>query len=64
MPAGRFEDCVRVESRNRLNRDTTLINEMTFAPDVGIVRIRVVAETGGKRIPQSELALKSYEVKR
>lgn len=59
-PAGRFEGCVRVESRNRLNEQTTLVNEMTLAPGVGIVRIEVAAESGGQRIPQSELLLKSY----
>lgn len=64
VPAGTFEGCVRVESRNRLNRRTTLVNELTFAPHVGIVRIRVIAETDGKQIPQTELALKSYEIKR
>lgn len=64
VPAGRFERCVRVESRNRLDAKTTLVNEITFAPRVGIVRIQVVAETGGQRIPQTELLLKSYELAR
>lgn len=64
VPAGRFERCVRVESRNRMDAKTTLVNEITFAPRVGIVRIQVVAETGGQRIPQTELLLKSYELAR
>jgi hypothetical protein len=62
-PAGRFTDCVRVEGRNRVNAETTLINEMTFAPGVGLVDIETVAEVKGKRIPQASLRLASFEIK-
>jgi hypothetical protein len=59
-PAGRFEVCVRVEGRNRVDDKTTLVNEMTFAPGVGLVRIAVTAEIGDKRVPQSQLVLRSF----
>lgn len=62
VPAGTFEDCVRVESRNRQDARTTLVNVFTFAPNVGLVRIEIVAEVGNKRIPQTELALVKYHL--
>jgi hypothetical protein len=61
-PAGKFEDCVRVESRNRVDEKTTLVNDVTFAPKVGMVRIEVAAEVGGQHIPQTRLLLKSYRL--
>jgi len=62
-PAGSFEGCVLVEARNRVDAETTLINTFTFAPRVGLVRIQVDAERGGRRIPQTWLELTSYQVK-
>ena len=62
VPAGKFDDCVRVEGRNRVDANTTLINELTFAPGVGLVRIETAAEVKGQRIPQAKLELTSYEV--
>jgi len=59
-PAGRWNDCVTVESRNRVATDKELVNEMTFAPNVGIVRLSTVLEDKGKRIPQSTLALLAF----
>lgn len=59
-PAGRWEGCVVVESRNRVEEGTTLVNEMTFAPGVGIVRLSTVLESNGKQIPQSTLALLKF----
>ena len=61
-PAGVFQDCVQVEARNRVDADTTLVNTFTFAPGVGLVRIQVEAERGGRRIPQTWLELTSYQV--
>lgn len=63
VPAGKFQSCVRVEARNRVDEKTTLVNEMTFAPNVGLVRVQVFAEAGGKKIPQTHLQLTSYELK-
>jgi len=62
VPAGSFEDCVRVEGRNRVDARTTLVNEFTFAQGVGLVRVQVIAEVGAKRIPQTELQLVSYRL--
>ncbi len=59
-PAGKWEGCVVVESRNRVEEGTTLVNEMTFAPGVGIVRLSTVLESNGKHIPQSTLALVKF----
>jgi hypothetical protein len=60
-PAGKWEGCVVVESRNRVEEGTTLVNEMTFAPGVGIVRLSTVLESNGKHIPQSTLALVKFK---
>lgn len=59
-PAGRWVGCVVVESRNRVEEGVTLINEMTFAPGVGIVRLATVLESNGKQIPQSTLTLVEF----
>lgn len=59
-PAGKWEGCVVVESRNRVQEGTTLVNEMTFAPGVGIVRLSTVLESNGKQIPQSTLSLLKF----
>ena len=60
-PAGKWEGCVVVESRNRVEEGTTLVNEMTFAPGVGIVRLSTVLESNGKQIPQSTLSLLKFK---
>jgi len=59
-PAGKWEGCVVVESRNRVEEGTVLVNEMTFAPGVGIVRLTTVLESNGKQIPQSSLSLLKF----
>ena len=60
-PAGNWEGCVVVQSRNRVEEGITLVNEMTFAPGVGIVRLSTVLESNGKLIPQSTLALMQFK---
>ncbi len=61
-PAGQFEGCAVVESKNRVQEGRVLVNEMTFAPGVGLVRVSTVLEANGKRIPQSTLVLTAYSV--
>jgi len=61
-PAGSFTGCIVVESRNKDEGDRILVNTMTFAPKVGVVRIETVLEEAGKRIPQVRLELVKYEV--
>lgn len=59
-PAGRWEGCVIVESRNRIDASKTLVNEITLAPGVGIVRMATTLEDQGKRLPQSQLTLLKF----
>jgi hypothetical protein len=62
-PAGSFAHCVRVEARNRVDAETTLVNALTFAEGVGLVRIEVSAEkASGERLPQTWLELASFKL--
>ncbi|ATB32839.1 hypothetical protein [Melittangium boletus] len=62
--AGGFASCVRVEARNRVDAETTLINAITFAEGVGLVRLDLSVERGsGERVPQTSLELASYQLK-
>lgn len=60
-PAGAWAHCVVVKSRNQVQEGKALVNEMTFAPGVGIVRIATVLESDGQRVPQSTLELTSFQ---
>ena len=62
VPAGHFPDCVVVESRVRAPRDATLVNELTFAHGVGLVRVATVLEQGGRRLPQTKIELAAYHL--
>lgn len=62
-PAGTFDGCVRVEGRNRIDADATLVNTQTFAPGVGLVRMQVDVEAKGQRVPQTWLELTSWQVR-
>ena len=62
VPAGSFQNCVSVEGRNRVDAQTTLVNTMTFAAGVGLVRVDVATEHAGKRVPQTELELTKFKV--
>lgn len=59
-PAGKWDGCVIVESRNRIDQTKTLVNEMTLAPGVGIVKMATTLEEEGKRLPQSHLVLLKF----
>jgi hypothetical protein len=59
-PAGRWEGCVIVESRNRIDQNKMLVNEITLAPGVGIVRIATALDEGGRRLPQAQLTLLKF----
>lgn len=62
-PAGTFQGCVRVEGRNRMDANTSLVNTMTFAPGVGIVRLDIVAESkDGQRVPQVVMELTGWHL--
>ena len=58
--AGSWNDCVLVESRNRVKEGVDLVNELTLAPGVGIVRSSTSLEANGRTIPQSRLELTKF----
>jgi hypothetical protein len=62
-PAGSFQNCVRVEGRNRQDAQTTIIVTWTFAPGVGLVSLEMESEQKGQRRRQTWLELTSYQVK-
>jgi hypothetical protein len=62
VPAGSFPDCIEVESRNRADPTRTLVNTITFAAGVGIVRVRTELDEGGRLQPTAELRLTAYRV--
>jgi hypothetical protein len=52
-----------VEASNRVDANTTLINALTFARDVGLVRMELfVQKSSGERMPQTSLELVSYQL--
>ncbi len=59
-PAGKFTNCVVVHSSNRVKDGEMLLNDMSFAPKVGIVRIATSLDSHGKVIPQSQLTLTRF----
>jgi hypothetical protein len=61
-PAGRFSDCVVVESRISPALGVELVNRITFAAGVGMVQIRTALLRNGVETPQTELLLTEYEV--
>jgi hypothetical protein len=61
-PAGNFPDCVEVESSIHPKPDVELVNHITFASGVGMVRIRTTVLRNGVETPQTELVLTAYEV--
>jgi len=66
-PAGKFPDCVEVESRAIVDPRTPgrlLVNRVTFAAGVGIVQVRTALEEGTKSAPTAQLLLTAFEVAR
>jgi hypothetical protein len=64
-PAGKFKDCIEVESRTMADPThpgRLLVNRVTFAAGVGIVRVRTALEEGQRTAPTAELQLTSFEV--
>lgn len=60
VPAGRFDDCVVVESRIRVDDTRSLVNTMTFARGVGLVRGETVLVTPDEKVPQTRLELTDF----
>ena len=61
-PAGQFQGCAVVESRNRIEEGKVLVNELTFAPKIGLIRVATLLENKGNKLPQSTLVLTKYQV--
>ena len=61
VPAGAFSDCVRVEARSRIDAERSMVNVITFAPGVGMVRFDFSLDAKGERIPQGRMVLKRFE---
>jgi len=59
-PAGTFEACVRVRAVTRAGAGAELINETSYAPGVGPVRIEVITVANGKAVPQFRAVLRAY----
>jgi hypothetical protein len=59
-PAGSFEGCVKVRAVTRASADTEMINEITYAPGVGPVRIEVITVASGKAVPQFRAVLRAW----
>lgn len=64
VPAGRFEGCISVRSTTRLTTRRNLVNEIDFAPKVGIIRIRTfMVEDKKVTTPQVDMRLAAYSLK-
>ncbi len=61
-PAGQFQGCAVVESTNRIEEGKVLVNELTFAPKIGLIRVSTLLENKGNKLPQSTLVLTKYQV--
>ena len=64
VPAGVFDDCVRVQAVNRMNQEQALVVEWTYAPGVGLVQFTSRLEVEGKQpAPQVSMVLVKFEQK-
>ncbi|HET9554716.1 MAG TPA: hypothetical protein VFP50_17245 [Anaeromyxobacteraceae bacterium] len=61
-PAGTFQGCVRVRALNRAAPGADLVNEISYAPGVGPVRIETFAVIQGQAAPQFRALLRRYRV--
>jgi len=61
-PAGTFRDCLRVRALNHAPGGTDLVNEITYAPGVGPVRIETFAVMKGAIQQQLRAVLRTYRV--
>ncbi len=62
VPAGVFNGCVVVRMEVRMTENRSMINEMFFAPHVGIIEILASLKDGARTIPQSKMQLKKYKL--
>lgn len=63
VPAGTFEEVLVVRATSPQGDGTTLEVEWSWAPGVGLIRLRSTAIlAGGERVPQAEFELSDYRV--
>lgn len=64
VPAGTFHDALLVRGHSQVDAATEIEIEWLYAPNVGLVKMVTTAVIGGReRVPQTEIALRSYDVK-
>ncbi len=63
VPAGTFQGCVRVRSQIRAGK-VDAVAELTYAPNVGPVRLETFAVVDGVAVPQVRGELESYHLGR
>lgn len=64
VEAGRFDGCVVVRGKNRIDPQKEFVTEWTYAPGIGIVKIETfILKNGKDYIPQGQLELSSFELK-
>jgi hypothetical protein len=61
-PAGTFAGCVRVRAHNRAAAGTDLVNDISYAPGIGPVRIETTVVVDGVASPQFLGLLRSHRV--
>ena len=61
VPAGTFQGCVRVRSQVRAGQ-VDAVAELTYAPNVGPIRLETFAVVGGAAVPQVRGELESYKL--
>ncbi len=64
VPAGTFENCIRVRARNRAGPGAEHVLETTYAPGVGVVRLETFAAVRGTVAPQVRAELESFRLER
>jgi len=60
VPAGTFGNTVTTRAKQRIDAQRTLINETTYAPGTGMIRIATVLQEGDREIPQIEIVLRKF----
>jgi hypothetical protein len=61
--AGRFDDCLVVESRLRRDASMTLFATWTWVRGVGLARVETRAQIEGQMVPQTEQDLVHYDLR-
>ena len=63
-PAGTFAHCVTVRNEQPLGQGHgKFITEWTYAPGVGLVKMKTSVDDGGKSVPQMSLSLIEFRVR-